>query len=77
MLNEKMATLADDFLLEKCPVKDSKVSMKITTECLGLKTEDEASIGSNYLNSDNGLTSSSLGFITGDFSNGFKVSPNK
>jgi hypothetical protein len=30
ILNNKMASLANVFTLEKCPVKDSKVSISIT-----------------------------------------------
>ena len=35
MLNNKMEKIEEDFTLEKCPVKDSTVHMKITSECLG------------------------------------------
>jgi len=35
MLNNKIATLANTYTLEKCPVKDSKVNISITAELIG------------------------------------------
>jgi hypothetical protein len=34
-VNDKIEKLANVFTLEKCPVKNSEVSMEITAECVG------------------------------------------
>lgn len=50
MLNNKSASLSDTFLLEKCPVKDSKVYISITAELVGEgASSDTVSIDSSML----------------------------
>jgi hypothetical protein len=51
MLNNKVSTLAQLYTLEKCPVKDSKVSISITAELVGeAALSDSISVNSGIFN---------------------------
>lgn len=57
MLNNKLEAIEDNFILEKCPVKESSVKIKITSECLGEKAGDTASQASQL---DQGMNQSMM-----------------
>lgn len=48
-VNDKIEKLANVFTLEKCPVKNSEVSMEITAECVGEKDPESMSVNSTLL----------------------------
>lgn len=59
MLNNKSSTLAQVYPLEKCPVKDSKVSISITAELVGeAALSDSISVNSGIFNQS--ITKSTL-----------------
>ena len=55
MLNNKVEKLEENYKLEKCPVKDSKVFISIEAELIGEgSTSDTMSVDSTILNQSAG-----------------------
>jgi len=61
MLNNKLSTLSHLYPLEKCPVKDSKVSISITAELVGeAALSDSVSVNSGIFNQSMGKSTLSI-----------------
>ena len=61
MLNNKVATLANLYTLEKCPVKDSKVNISVTAELIGEGAmSDTMSVDSTIFNQSGGPSTLSI-----------------